>query len=301
MKLTGFFRRETVALLIEETHLRLTGVSGDQVTRWGSASIPQGVITRGVVRQPDALGETIRNLFEAHSASRSRVVAGISGIGTASRIIPLSPDDDPPTPEAIRAAAERLLPSRGGHLAWQIVEQGEQREVFVLVTPRASLDSHLEGLAAAGIHPLAVDLKPLALVRAVGQRNAMIADLEHTLLTLAIVEAAIPRQVRVLPLDFASVRRPEDKVVRVVEELQRLIRLHNVEIRRGGDGHARTLIHAAMPVWVSGSLAEHPLLRAAIRDALEHPCVVAPTSLVSPDEFPVAQYLACLGLAMKQV
>ena len=301
VRLRKLFEQETIGLLVEETALRLVGVAGERVVRWGSAPIPPGVVVRSQVRQPDALCGAVQGLFDAHKAPRNRIILGITGIGTASRLLPLPPDSSLPDSDTIRDAVARLMPTDGRHLAWQTVEQNGQRAVYVLVTPQVSLGTHLDALAAADIAPVAVDLKPLALVRAVGQRNAVVADLEHTLLTLAIVDGAIPQSVRVLPLDFPSVSRAEDKVIRLIDELQRLIDQRNREVTQQGDGQAGTRIHAAMPIWVSGTLANHALLRAAIRDGLEHPCTVAPAPLDCPPELPVAQYLACLGLVMKRV
>lgn len=301
VRLRRLFEQETVGLLVEENALRLVGVTGDRVVRWGSAPLPPGVLVRSQVRQPDALCQAAQALFDAHNAPRNRVILGITGIGTASRLLPLPSDSDLPDSETIRDTVARLVPTDDSHLAWQAVEQNGQRAVYVLITPQVSLDTHLDALAAADIAPVAVDLKPLALVRAVGQRNAVVADLEHTLLTLAIVDGAIPQSVRVLPLDFPSVSKAEDKVIRLIDELQRLIDQRNREVTGRDDGRAGTRIHAAMPIWISGTLANHALLRAAIRDGLEHPCTVAPAPLDCPPELPVAQYLACLGLVMKRV
>ncbi len=298
--LQTFFRRETTALSVEDDTVRLAGVVGEKVARWGSASLPEGVVVRGQVRNPAALAEVVKKLVAAHQASRNRVVLGIAGVGTASRLAPLDADGSAMTDEAAREIAARWLPVDKGQLAWQIVEKNGRQHLFMLVIPRVTMESYLTALQQADIQPVAVDLKPLALIRAAGQQNAVLVDLERMLMTLVIVDGALPQRVRVLPLDFPSVSTTGDKIVRLVEELQELIIARNLELSQGGDKQTGMHIHAAVPFWLSGSLADQPMLLAVLREAMEHPCLIAPAPFDCPDDLPVAQYLTCFGLAMKR-
>jgi len=73
------------------------------------------------------------------------------------------------------------MPVRGGFLV-----DGPQ-QVQVLGVPRDVLDSEVMALRAAGVNPRILDLKTMALVRAVNREQALILNIESTSFDTVVV------------------------------------------------------------------------------------------------------------------
>jgi hypothetical protein len=289
--------QERITLVIESDAVRLMGVLRGAVTRWASAPLPRGTLEDGAVGEPGALAQVLERLWATHSQARplprGGVVMAIPGRHVASRLEPVVGPELPDEDE-MALHARKVLPRPDAYHAWQLVGASPQQALFVLAAPMALVDGYVQAMEIAGLGVSAVDVKPLALVRAVGQRYTIIVDTERAFGTIIIVDDALPRQVRVWPLDAPLLAAPEEKVMRVVEAL------HDAIVQYNAESLGRAL-HPAVPIFLSGTLADHPLLRDVIREVLGHPIgQVAPPIQVPPD-LPLNQFLANIGLAQKRL
>jgi hypothetical protein len=294
----AFWDRERITLVIEDDALRLMGVQRGVVTRWGSAPLPKATLAAdGALAEPVALAQVLERLWASHGQERpvprDTVVMAIPGTRVPSRMVALA---GPATgdPEALAALAREALPDIRAYHAWQVVGTATQPGLFVVAPPASLLEGYLHALEQAGLGAIAIDLKPLALIRGVGQRHTVIVDGERMRGSVIVVDDALPRRVRFVTLDAPLRTSPEEKVIRLVEALHETIRLYNSE----SPGEA---IHPAVPIYLTGSLAEHPNLRDAVREVLGHPIghIVPPIQL--PPDLPVSQFLANVGLAQKRL
>lgn len=292
--LSSLLSRERVTLMIDSEAARLLSVKANQVLHWGSAPIPREAVVEGRVVMVDALAATLRRLWEREHPPTSGVILGLPGVGTRTTLIPLAGPDDP-TPEEVSIMTTRLgFDPAEYQVAWQPIGPPGQRAIFLIAIARSLLEGYLAALDQAGLSVAAVDVKPLALIRAIGHRHAVIADLERTLLMVIVVDEGLPRVVKLSPLRAALLSRPEDKVTRLVETLADAINEYN-------HGASNGYLHPAVPIHLSGALADHPLLKEAIQLGLGYPPAQPPPPFTVPADLPVAQYLANMGLALKKV
>lgn len=289
--------QERVTLVIESDTVRLMGVLRGAVTRWATAPLPRGTLEDGAVAEPGALAQVLERLWVAHSQARPMprggVVLAIPGRHINTRLEPIVGPELPDDAE-MALHARKVLPRPDAYHVWQLVGTSPQQALFVLAAPTALVDGYVQAMEIAGLGVAAVDVKSLALVRAVGQRYTIIVDGERAFGTIIIVDDALPRQVRVWPLDAPLLAAPEEKVMRVVEAL------HDAIVQYNAESLGRAL-HPAVPVFLSGTLADHPLLHGVIQEVLGHPVgQIAPPFRVPPD-MPLQHFLANIGLAQKRL
>lgn len=291
------WRQERLTLVVESDAVRLMAVLRNTVTRWASAPLPRGTIEDGAVADPGALAQVLERLWASHPTGmplpRAGVVLAIPGRHVASRMEPIAGPDLPDSSE-MELRARQALPRPDAYYASQLVGAPPKQGLYIVAAPMVLVDGYIAAIELAGLGLAAIDLKPLALIRAVGQRYTIIVDGEHTFGTIIIVDDALPRQVRVWPLDAPLLAAPEEKVMRVVEALHDAILQYNAESL----GRA---LHPAVPVFLSGTLADHPLLHDVIREVLGHPVGQVVPSFKAPPDMPLSQFLANLGLAQKRL
>jgi len=221
------------------------------------------------------------------------VIVGVPGVAVTTRMLSVA-GAGVPGDEEVRAAAAQNLDLDEVYLAWQLVGPPSQRVVYVLAMPRSVLDAYLAVLDLAAVAPAAIDLKQLALIRAVGHRHTIVVDLERAVLSVVVVDEALPRLVRVWPLHAPLLARPDDKVTRAAEALGLAIADYNRE-------PSGSYLHPAVPIHLTGALSDQVLLREVVQVALGHPAVLAPAPFETPPDLPVTHYLANMGLALKQL
>jgi len=282
-------------LNIEEHEIRLLVVGRGKVGKWASAPLTPGLISEGLVRDPAAVGSAIGELFASQKVSRKRVVASLTGLRSISRVVTI-PQVKPNLLESVvlrEAKREMPISLDEIHLFWKVLGgRGNKQRVYILGVPQEVIDGHVEALREAGMKPRAMDLKPLALVRAVNRKNAIIANLEDGTLDIIIVVEDVPVIVRTVALGKES-PTPEKKRDRLAEELSRTIKFYN-------DSHREAGLHPDVCVYPSGALADEPDVRETLQATTEHPVVALQPPLECPDDLPVGRFLVNVGLALKR-
>ena len=282
-------------LHIEGSSVRLLAVKGGQVTQWGTEPLEPGLVQEGVVADPKAVGERIESLLAAHHVSKRNLVAGLSGHRSVPRILDLPRMEPRQLKEAVPREMKRELPVPLDemHISWQVIggENGHVR-VFVLGVPKDVLGPQVEAIRLAGATLRSMDIKPLALVRAVGRSEALIADLEPETLDVIVVRGGVPATIRSVSLR-REMERTEEKVQRLGEELGRAVKFYN-------DTHAEEALQPSTPVFLTGSLAEAAASAAVAEASIGHPMEpLAPTLQYTPD-LPLATFVVNIGLALKE-
>jgi len=111
----------------------------------------------------------------------------------------------------IRFEAERYIPYpiEDACFAYEVINEdagNNEMEVMIVAAQRQLIESHVQCLKLAGIQPLAVDVQPFALVRALGltktQHNKTMAVLDIGAGTsdLVIYRSGSPRFTRIIPI-----------------------------------------------------------------------------------------------------
>ncbi|MCS6802309.1 MAG: pilus assembly protein PilM [Chloroflexota bacterium] len=288
--------RRLVTLSLEGSRIRLLGTRGSEVEFWADIPFDERLLRHGQIGDPNAIGALIGETFHRRGLPRSRVVAAASGLGAVSRIITVAA---PHTrlAEAVEIEARKVLPETlvDVTLYWQAIDPRTSHapRVFLLATPRDTVMTLIDTLRIAGIQPLAIDLKPLALYRAVGGKDAVVAHLESQTLDIVIVVDDLPMLLRTVYLGEGAGSR-DFLLGRLTDELSRTVRYYN-------DATRAAPLPTAAPIFLSGEDVIDPHLVATIEALTGHPVVAPQPPLDYPPDFPVERYLVNIGLALKSL
>lgn len=290
------FPRRVVTLSLEGAWLRLLGVRGREVEFWADIPFDERLLQHGQVGDTQALGALIGETFRSRGLPRSRVVAAVSGLGAVSRIVTLT------TPgvslaEAVEREARKVLPESLVEvtLYWQAIDPRASAapRVFLLALPREALARVIEMFQVAGIQPVALDLKPLALYRAVACKDAIVANVDGQTLDIVIVVDDLPALLRTISLGDGAGSR--DFVIgRLTDELARTVRYYN-------DTNRATALPMDAPIVLAGEEVADPALGANLEALTGHPVQPPRPPLDYPADFPVERYLVNVGLALKSL
>jgi Tfp pilus assembly PilM family ATPase len=288
------FNRDTVTLNIEAAEARLMIVSAGRILRWDSIALPAGTMRTGQVAQPAELGRAVNELFDRRKAARQSAVIGLSGQRSLVRIFNLPPVEGKLFEEAVRREARRELPLPIDelYLSWQPLTNGSvaHRSVFALGIPRETIDTCMAGLRAANVKPVSMDLKPLALARAVNLPDVVIADAEAATQDVILVRDGVPLIVRSIGLPQPA-RPLNEQADALITEVQRTLDFYQSSLAAGRTPWSPV-------VCLTGLLGDEDVLRRKI--GARWPLVQPSPSLAVPADLPMLPYLANIGLALKK-
>jgi type IV pilus assembly protein PilM len=286
-----------VTVNVEERSLRLLTVKGGKVQKWGQMPLEPGLVENGLIRDPVQVGLALETLFEEQEVPKRGVITSLTviGLGSTSHIFDLPKMKPSLLEDAIRREAKRAMPVpvEELYLSHQVIsERGGMQQVYVLGAPRDLVDAHIGAFQVAGIQLKAMDLKPLALVRAVNQRNAVIADLESESFHVIVVKDAIPDITRsaVLHREGLDLQR---KARRLVEEVIRTIDFYN-------HSHPDRPLEPSVPVFLTGELTAVPSVNKTIQAEMGYTIQVPKPPLEYPEALPLSQFMVNIGLALKK-
>jgi len=289
------FRRATVAASVEGSSLRIVSFVNQDVVGWTSINLDSGIVRNGQIVDPANLGDVVDEAFDRLKLSRGRVIWALPGFQTMARVLDLPDVRGAALREAVYEEAEQALgvDVDDSYLFWQRLEgRVRSRKVFVLALPKTTVLTALEALEAAEIHPTTMDLRPLALARAVGRGDAIVVNLEDGTLDIAIVARGIPTLIRGMPLPGVS-SNVEAAQNRLIDEVDRALTYYD-------DSDPLHRLDPDAPLYLTGRLATGIALTEKIRTVTHHPIGRLPTNPSYPPDFPVAEYLVQLGLALKR-
>jgi len=288
--------RDATTLVIESTDLRYLTTHRGQVQLWGSTPLPQGLIREGAVTDPAELGRVIDALFVEQNLDRKRVITSLSGLRSIPRLLTLPKLQASLMEETISREARKEMPisPESLYLSWQSMPADDSTQrIYVLGVPRELVDAHVRALQAARLVPYVMDLKPLALIRAVGQAEAIIANLEQEVLDIVLVVDYMPAIMRTFALGSEGLDTA-GKIERLLAELAQTIRFYN-------DSHHDAPIRGATPIYLTGRLLGTQEAAGLVRSALDRTIERPASPIPAPDALPVAEYMTNLGLALKKV
>lgn len=288
--------RDLVTLAFESTEVRYLTTRSGAVDKWGARPVAGGLYVEGAITNAAEMGQLLDDLFQQEGLDRRRVVTAVSGLRAIPRMLTLPKLQASLLEETISREARKEMPVSVDslYLAWQsLPAQGEAQRFYLLGVPREPIDSQMRALQAAGIKPLAMDLKPLALIRAAQQRDAILVNLEQGSMDIVLVAEHLPAIMRSFSLERESAD-PLARLERLMSELQQTVRFYN-------DSHPNAAISNNMPIQLTGQSLAAPEAAAHLRTLDERPTELPPAPLPAPDDLPVAAYLTNLGLALKKV
>lgn len=287
--------KEIATLNIEGSSVRLLTVKDKTVQKWGDMPLEPGLIKEGLILDPRGMGLVIKNLFASQNAPKKDVIVSLTGLRAIPRFLTMPKISPHLLEEPIMREARREMPLalEDLYLFWQVIgEVGNQQRIYLLGVPRDLLDAQVQALAAAGIQPSVMDLKPLALVRAVNREQVIIADLEPDSLDVIVVVDSVPVIMRTFSLEEGLGLK--EKIERLADELTRTVKFYN-------DSHPEKPFSPATTVYLTGALMGDRAARNSFTKRVEYPVEVPNPPLEYTPDLPLAQYMVNMGLALKKV
>jgi type IV pilus assembly protein PilM len=145
------------------------------VTAIGVMPTPSDTVDNNVILDPVGLGAAIRKLLDQSGIKTKKVVSTIASQSSlVVRIIPVPKMSRAELEETMKWEVERHVPFQPGEIIRDFqpltrpedVPDGGQMEVLLAVAQDGFVNQHVAALKAAGLEPIAIDIQPLALSRA---------------------------------------------------------------------------------------------------------------------------------------
>jgi type IV pilus assembly protein PilM len=287
--------KEATTIYIDDSAIWVLTTKGRQAQKWANMPLAPGLVKDGVILDEDAMANKVNELWRTQKIGTGRVIAGISGINCLYRLLTLPELSRELLPEAVTREAGRVLgiPLEQLYLSWQTLPslRGEIL-VYLVASPKNSVDALISTLRKAGLNPYLMDLKPLALARTITEPRAIIIDLQPANFDIVVVADSIPQVARSLPL---TQQVPlEEKATVIKKELDRAITFYN-------SSHVDNPIDASVPLLVSGELTEQQDAWKTLIGKQNRPVQALSLPVQTPENFPLGQYVTNIGLALKEV
>jgi len=289
------FAGSFVTLNIESSDIRFLVMRGRRILSWGTIPLALGLIKGGFIHDSLRVSSAVNALFLEKKLPRNGVIASLSGIRSVLRIFGLPGLKPNLMEEAIRYEAEREMPVPLDeiYLSHQrLSSKSAERKIFVIGVPRDLLDTEIQALAHADIRPAVVNLKPLALVRAVNREEALIIDMELDTFDLVVVSGGIPVIMRTVVSRSAGMVF-EDRIPQLKDELARTIEFYN-------SGLPERPLESTTPVYLTGLLADDASACDLVKAAIDSPVEKLAPPGKFPFDFPLGKYAVNIGLARRQ-
>jgi Tfp pilus assembly PilM family ATPase len=288
--------RDVVTLAIETNELRFLTTKEQRVEKWGSVPLPSGLVAEGLILNAMEMGMIIDELFEREELDRKYVITSLCGLRSIPRFLRLPKLRPSLLADAISREARKEMPIslENLYLSWQAMPgAGDRQTIYLLGVPRELVDAQIRALEAANVRVFVMDLKPLALIRATRQSEAIIVDLEQDVLDIVLVNNYLPTIMRTFSLGNEFLN-DQGRLDRLLSELDQTLRFYN-------DSHRKSPIGPITPVFLMGKVLNSHDAVDYLKRATDRPLEPPMPSIPSPGDMPVPEYMTNLGLALKKV
>lgn len=287
--------RRYATLHISSSAVRLLSVRGTHVELWDSVALDEGLVKDGLIIDPKAVGAAINALFRLTKVPKTKVIVAVTGLPFTYRILEMPVVGPDMMEEAVTSAAsaEMPLPVDQTHLSWAETEtNGERSKLFVLGMYHNLVDAVTATLREAGVKQWVMDLKPLALARAAGRRNAIIASVEPDFLDIVLVVDGAVSLINSLSPQWDD-RSPEKNITYLVEEISKAIRYYqSTNPERPFDSES--------PILLTGELAGAEEVSGLVQAEVPYPVETLVCDINRGLGLPWSLYSVNVGLALKR-
>ncbi|MFC2005260.1 type IV pilus biogenesis protein PilM [Chloroflexota bacterium] len=284
-----------ITLEISSTDIRLMEVSGGKVEKWASRSLESGMFEEEVIIDPRALGAAVKQLMDSSGIKEKKIIASVSGLYSLSRVVTIAtPLEQSVTEQAVLEATEEVMPlsEEEMYFSWQTVAPGEGgQQVLVVGVPRDVIDSEVQALRAVGINPSILDIKTLALARAVNREQALILNIDTLSFDIVIVVSGVAEVLRTIAWQMEDLS--------VEERVEHLVSALGLTVSFYDSHHPNFPLDPATPLIVTGQMSGNLALVEQLQDEVEYAIEPLAPPLEYPEHLPISQYAVNVGLALK--
>ncbi|GEM_PF-1321041 len=247
-----------------------------------------GWVKDGVVREPEALARQLKDFITGNDIADTEAAGTISGLHTIYRMVNIPRVSPKMLEDAAAIELEKNMPVSLDELytSWQAINISQEETALCLLGVRREvIDSTVTALRTAGLRPMVLEPRPLAIARLADDPSTIIIDAQPTNFDIIIVLGGIPVLVRTVPFSAEDVY---GRTAEVKDELERTVNFYNAS-------HKESPItpQSRIPIIVNGELP-------GLAEATSYQCkpLLEPPSL-SHSSLDFSKYAATAGLALR--
>lgn len=272
-------------------------VTAGRVIRWANRPIGPDILKDEVIVDPPALSKIINQLMNESRIGGGKVTASVGGLYSLSRImvVPGSPGGHL-TQEMVVEVANEVMPltEEELYLSWQaIAAPEEEQQVLVVGVPHDIIDGEIQALRGAGLKVSVLELRALALIRAVNREQAFILNIESTSFDVILVTGSVPVVMRTVAWNQDALSEDEkaEQLAVALEMTAGFYNSHNPAFP----------LDLATPLFITGWMSVDSALIENLQARVAYPVEPFTPPLQYPEHLPVSQYAVNIGLALKGV
>lgn len=284
----------TVSLSFEGTNIRIVGSSGKKIEKWDSVSFNPQLFKEGSITDTKAMAQVIKQALSERKLSAKNVRWAIPSMGSSAQIITLPEAGNVKLETVIEREARKVLSvsPETNYLFWHMLPgTGSARQFYAVAIPREPVQNLIQTCQLAGVTIESIDLRPLALGRAVNQKDAIVAHGEMNAVEMLIMLDSVPSLMRGIWLRERNL--DADRVTALLlQQIASTIEYYN-------DMNRTAPLPTAIPIYLTGETTLNPDLTQRVNTLSGRTVGKLEPPLSYPEHFPVALYMANLGLILK--
>ena len=200
---------------IKAVQLRKTGKGLRVVGRPGYVPTPPGSVSGGVVVDEDAVAGTISQMVSDCGFTTKDVVASVGGTTSVTvRVATMPRMSGAELSDAMDYELDRQVPFPIDQVIYdyQIIEsadgdEGDEMSVLLAAAQEDTVGAHIAAISGSGLHPIHIDIEPLAVSRALvnistngyDQQTVAIAHIGASQTEISILRNGVLEFVRAIP------------------------------------------------------------------------------------------------------
>lgn len=200
--------------------------SGLRITGLAIENTPPGTVQQGVIADPKSLGAAIKQMRVKNGLKATKCVSSVAGAaGMVVRVIEVPKMTASELAETMKWEVERHIPFAASdvEMSFQKIDNPEtdndpnnpNMEVLLAVAQRDMIAQHLSTMTAAGLTPVAIDVEPLAVGRALidlskeglQSKNIVVVNMGASQTDVGVFKSGVLRYPRTIPLGGDNLTR----------------------------------------------------------------------------------------------
>lgn len=257
--------------------------------RCGSGGFQVGALVAGNVQDAQAVGQALKQLIARTEITETRALVAVSDAVATVRLLNLPLDATDPDVTAMVAKELPLDPEKLATRWVDLPGRDGQRTVYAAAWDRTLLKGLVDSVKAAGLEPVAAELKSVCVARTTPEDSSIVVDLTAEPAEIILIDRWVPQLWYRLQSGPQATDDAAGALAVPIRSVLRFYRRHH--------GHD---LAAVSPVFISAEqeLSGPTLDRLAM--LLEHPVRTLPAIPRVPPDVRYATYLTCLGLMMRR-
>ena len=284
----------TVSLSIDGNSLRIVKSSGKKIDKWDTVGLDPKLVREGIITDTASMSEIVKRALSERKLSRRNIRWSLPSVGSSSQIVVIPKTGKSKSATVVEREVRRALSvsPETSYVYWQsLPKAGVQQRVYAVAVPKETVQNLIEMCRGAGVTISSIELKSLALARAINQKNAVIAHGEVNAVEMVIMIDSLPILIRGIWLREKDLDTGRATAL-LLQQLASTIEYYN-------DMNRNSPLPANIPIYLTGEIALDSELAQRVSTLSGRTVASLEPPLSYPDHFPTALYMVNMGLILR--